>query len=240
MRARYPDREGVIDRGGVDLYYEVYGHGEPTLLLIPSAPITHSRIWKALIPSLARRYRVISLDGRGNGRSGRPVEVAAHLRAVNVEDVVAVLDAVGADQAVLVAHCHANWWAVEVADAHPDRVRALVAIAPGVPYLGRRQPHWVEAARRWEEVIDHPTGWELCNRQVIVNQHRRWIEFFFDAQLVRTALHQAVRRRGQLGAGVNRRDPRGERGSAGPRPPNPRGLRSAVSPTGGTRPRDPR
>jgi pimeloyl-ACP methyl ester carboxylesterase/predicted glycosyltransferase len=184
MRARYPDREGVIDRGGVDLYYEVYGRGEPTLLLIPSAPITHSRIWKALIPSLARRHRVISLDGRGNGRSGRPVEVAAHLRAVNVEDVVAVLDAVGADQAVLVAHCHANWWAVEVAGAHPDRVRALVAIAPGVPYLGRRQPHWVEAARRWEEVIEHPTGWELCNRQVIVNQHRRWIEFFFDAQLV--------------------------------------------------------
>lgn len=184
MRARYPDREGVIDRGGVGIYYEVYGHGEPTLLLIPSAPINHSRIWKALIPSLARRHRVITLDGRGNGRSGRPVEVAAHLRAVNVEDVVAVLDAVGADQAVLVAHCHANWWAVEVASAHPDRVRALVAIAPGVPYLGRRQPHWVEAARRWEEVIEHPTGWELCNRQVIVNEHRRWIEFFFDAQLV--------------------------------------------------------
>src|SRR4029450_3675539 len=117
MRARYPDREGVIDRGGVGLYYEVYGRGEPTLLLIPSGPITHSRIWEGLIPSPARRHRVISLDGRGNGRSGRPVEVAAHLRAVNVEDVVAVLDAVGADQAVLVAHAPANWLPVDAADA---------------------------------------------------------------------------------------------------------------------------
>ena len=62
MRACQPVADGYVERDGVKVFYEVFGDGEPTLLLIPSAPITHSRIWKALIPSLARRHRVISLD----------------------------------------------------------------------------------------------------------------------------------------------------------------------------------
>ena len=33
MRARYPDVEGFAERDGVRLFYEVYGHGEPTILL---------------------------------------------------------------------------------------------------------------------------------------------------------------------------------------------------------------
>ncbi|HEY4606195.1 MAG TPA: glycosyltransferase, partial [Acidimicrobiia bacterium] len=55
---------------------------------------------------------------------------------------------------------------------------------PGVPYLGISQPHWVETAPHWEEVLDNPTGWQLNNRHAITTQHRRWIEFFFGEQLV--------------------------------------------------------
>jgi pimeloyl-ACP methyl ester carboxylesterase/predicted glycosyltransferase len=184
MRALHPDQSGYVDRDGVPIYYEVFGTGEPTLLLVPPSPITHSRIWKAVIPYLARHYRVVTLDGRGNGRSGRPTETAAHTRAQNERDIVAVLDATGTADAVVIAHCHANWWAVDIAAEHPDRVRALVAIEPGVPYLGRSQPHWIEAARRWDEIIEDAAGWELCTRHGIVNEHRRWVEFFFGAQLV--------------------------------------------------------
>jgi pimeloyl-ACP methyl ester carboxylesterase/predicted glycosyltransferase len=184
MRARDPDHEGFVERDGVKVGYEVYGAGEPCLLLVPPAPIGHSRIFKALIPHLARRHRVLTCDGRGNGRSGRPTSVDSHRRAENVGDIVAVLDAEGVERAVLVAHCHANWWAVDVISSHRDRVLGLVAIAPGVPYLGASKPHWVEAARRWDEIIDEPTGWELCNRHEIQYDLRRWVEFFFAAQLV--------------------------------------------------------
>ena len=45
-RARYPDEEGYLDRDGVRIFYEVYGTGEPTILLLPSWEITHSRAWK--------------------------------------------------------------------------------------------------------------------------------------------------------------------------------------------------
>ncbi|HUG85723.1 MAG TPA: alpha/beta fold hydrolase [Euzebya sp.] len=184
MRAREPDEHGLIDRDGVPIYYEVHGDGDLTLLLIPPSPITHSRIWKAQLPDLARHHRVVTFDGRGNGRSGRPTDVAAHTRAANVGDILAVLDATRTAQAVLVAHCHANWWAVEAIAAHPERVEALVAIEPGVPYLGISQPHWVESSKTWEAQLDDPTGWQLNNRHVYVTEHRRWIEFFFGAQLV--------------------------------------------------------
>jgi len=71
-RARYPDSSGSIKRGGVRLYYEVYGSGEPTVLLLPTWSVIHSRHWKMQIPYLARHCRVVTFDGRGNGRSDRP------------------------------------------------------------------------------------------------------------------------------------------------------------------------
>lgn len=184
MRARYPDSAGFVDRDGVRIHYEAFGDSETSLLLIPPSPISHSRIWKAQIPYLARHFRVLTLDGRGNGKSGRPSDVEAYHRDASVADILAVLDATDTADAVLVAHCHANWWAVELASAYPQRVRALVAIEPGVPHLGRRQRHWVDASAAWEEIPSKPSGWALYNRHTITNHHRQWVEFFFAAQLV--------------------------------------------------------
>ena len=184
MRARSPETTATLDRDGVDLHYEVYGEGDRTLLLVPPAPITHARIFKALIPHLARRHRVVTLDGRGNGSSGRPVEVEAYGRSRVVEDLVAVLDAVGAPSVVVVAHCHANWWVADLIDAHPGRVEAWVALAPGVPYVGPSHSHWEEASARWHETVEDPSGWALYNRHAIATRHQEWVEFFFGAQLV--------------------------------------------------------
>src|SRR6185295_5878505 len=71
-RARYPDAEGFVERDGVRLFYEVYGDGEPTFLLLPTWSLIHSRFWKMQIHYLARHYRVVTFDGLGNGRSDRP------------------------------------------------------------------------------------------------------------------------------------------------------------------------
>ena len=46
--------------------------GEPTVFLLPTWSIIHSRHWKMQIPYLARHCRVVTFDGRGNGRSDRP------------------------------------------------------------------------------------------------------------------------------------------------------------------------
>ena len=59
MRAREPDEQGVIERDGVRVGYEVHGDGDPTVLLLPSWAILPARHWKAQVPFLARRFRVI-------------------------------------------------------------------------------------------------------------------------------------------------------------------------------------
>ena len=55
--------------------------GEPTVLLLPTWSIVHSRHWKMQIPYLARHCRVVTFDGRGNGRSDRPAERGGVRRA---------------------------------------------------------------------------------------------------------------------------------------------------------------
>jgi len=68
MRARQPERQGTIQRDGVRVAVEVFGHGTPALLLIPASPITHARSWKGIVPTLARRFTVITTDGPCPGR----------------------------------------------------------------------------------------------------------------------------------------------------------------------------
>lgn len=184
MRAVYPDVTGYADREGVRIYYEVFEREAPTLFFIPPSPITHSRIFKAQIPYLSRSYRIVTFDGRGNGRSSRVAGGEFHTRAENVADALAVLDATGTDKASLVAHCHANWWAMELAAGRPNRVAAWIAIDPGLPYIGTPHRHWQQAGASWNETLNDPRGWQLFNRHVITTRHRDWIEFFFESQLV--------------------------------------------------------
>jgi predicted glycosyltransferase len=84
----------------------------------------------------------------------------------------------------VIAHCHANGWAVDLIDAHPDRVAGYVAIAPGLPHLGTTHPHWLEAGSTWHEQLDDPAGWAMFNRELITNDPLRWLEFFFSSLLV--------------------------------------------------------
>jgi hypothetical protein len=50
MRACRPTRDGYVERHGVKVHYEVFGGGEPTVLLLPTWSIIHSRQWKMQVP----------------------------------------------------------------------------------------------------------------------------------------------------------------------------------------------
>jgi pimeloyl-ACP methyl ester carboxylesterase/predicted glycosyltransferase len=131
-RARYPDEHGYVERDGVRTYYEVYGQGEPTLVLLPPWSIVHSRVWKMQIPYLARHFRVVTFDGRGNGRSDRPRGVDSYRIEEYAADALAVMDRTETERAVLVGLSRGANWGTLIAAEHPERVRALVCIAPAV------------------------------------------------------------------------------------------------------------
>ena len=132
MRARQPDSSGYVVNDGVRVYYEVHGSGSPTILLMPSWAITQSRMWKMQVPYLARHFRVLTYDPRGNGRSDRPPVDAAYDADRIVDDALAVMDATGTDEAVLVGLCTGALWSVMLQQREPDRVLGLVAISPTI------------------------------------------------------------------------------------------------------------
>src|SRR5206468_3329511 len=119
MRARDPDRQGTIERGGVRLAYEVFGTGERTVLLLPTWSIIHARHWKAQVPYLARHFRVITFDGRGNGESDRPLDPESYADRTFAADALAVMDATETDRAMLVSLSAGSAWALLLAAEHP-------------------------------------------------------------------------------------------------------------------------
>jgi pimeloyl-ACP methyl ester carboxylesterase len=174
-RARYPDFEGVAERDGGRIGFEVYGTGDPPIMFVPPWIIVHSRIWKAQIPDFARRHTVIAWDARGNGRSDRPKDPAAHGDEAIAKDLVAVLDASGTETAVLVGLSSAAVPQIIVASQHPDRVLGLVLIAPSVP-LGERL---ADRDIPFDDVLDTEEGWAKQNRHFWRRGFRAWLEFFF-------------------------------------------------------------
>ena len=174
-RARYPDRQGFVDRDGIRVAWESYGEGDTTILLAPSWTIVTSRIWKPQIPYLARRHRVVTFDPRGNGRSDRPTDPAAFDEREFGEDIITVLDAVGAERAVLVSISAGAQRCLVAAARHPERVAGLVFTGPSVP-LGQPIP---ERAVDFERAFGVDEGWGRYNRHSWRRDYHGFLEFFF-------------------------------------------------------------
>jgi pimeloyl-ACP methyl ester carboxylesterase/predicted glycosyltransferase len=169
MRARYPDSEGFIERNGVKVGYEVFGAGSPTILLLTSWAIVHARQWKAQVPYLARRFRVIAVEGRGNGRADRPASAEAYLDREYVDDAIAVLDATGVDLAVVVGLSVGGRHALQLAAWYPERAAGVVAIGAALPW---------PVPPDFDEPRDAYEGWGKANRHYWLADYRGWVEFF--------------------------------------------------------------
>jgi pimeloyl-ACP methyl ester carboxylesterase/UDP:flavonoid glycosyltransferase YjiC (YdhE family) len=179
-RARQPDEHGIARTAdGLGLHWEIHGGGSTTIVLLPSNPMSHSRLWKAQVHHLARRHRVVVYDGRGCGRSDSPDPAGVWRRGWRAEDCLAVMDATGAGEALLVGLCSGVWPAVQVAADHPERVLGVVAIAAAGSALGPSHPFRAAAQARWDEPREDPQGWEKENLHYIRGDHRGFLEFFF-------------------------------------------------------------
>ena len=169
MRARYPDTEGFIERGGVKVGYEVFGAGEPAILLLTSWAIVHARQWKAQVPYLARHFQVITVEGRGNGRADRPGTAEAYRDREYVDDAIAVLDATGVDRAVVVGLSVGGRHALQLAAWYPERAAGVVAIGAALPW---------PMPPGFDETRDTYEGWGKANRHYWLADYRGWVEFF--------------------------------------------------------------
>ena len=83
---------------GVEIHYEVSGAG-PALLLAHSL-LCSGEMWRSQVPALARGHRVVNVDARGHGASGRAT--SGFTLYDSLSDHLAVLDALGIERAVWV------------------------------------------------------------------------------------------------------------------------------------------
>jgi pimeloyl-ACP methyl ester carboxylesterase/predicted Ser/Thr protein kinase len=118
----------ITARDGVKLAVAATGQGAP--LIYVRGWITHlHHMWadvqyRHFIESLARDFRVVRYDGRGNGLADR-VQAVKSLDEL-IDDLDAVVASVGAPEVNLLATCFGGPIAIEWARRHPERVRALV------------------------------------------------------------------------------------------------------------------
>ena len=175
-RARYPDQTGYVERDGVRSYYEVYGSGEPTVLLLPTWSLIHSRHWKMQIPYLARHCRAVTFDGRGNGRSDRPQDAAAYDEREFAADALAVLDATETERAVIVGFSLGAQRGLLLAAEHPERVDGAVFIGPAFP--GGGSPLARRTFHEFDQELDTDEGWAKYNRFHWLRDYRDFVDFF--------------------------------------------------------------
>jgi pimeloyl-ACP methyl ester carboxylesterase/predicted glycosyltransferase len=186
-RARYPDDEGFVERDGVRLFYEVYGDGEPTFLLLPTWSIVHSRIWKAQIAYLARHFRVVTFDGRGNGRSDRPHGHDAYAPNEFAADALTVMDATSTETAITASISAGTLWNLYLCARHPERVSGGVFVGPVFPAKGE-WPDWTRASLL--ERRDDYQGAQRYNVHYIREHFREFAEWW--ARKIATEPHSTM------------------------------------------------
>src|SRR3954447_6715860 len=176
MRAREPDIVGLVDRDGVEVAYEVFGNEhERTICFGPSNPVIHARAAKLYAPWLSRHYRVITIDPRGNGRSGRPADPEAYGAAIEADDTLAVLDELGVERAVL----HGTSWGTApllIANAKaPERVAGLVLMGALLPVAPPYDRPLLSGSHFWAPLADYE-GTEVSNRAYMLERYADYVD----------------------------------------------------------------
>ncbi len=111
----------TIPVAGGELYYSDRGEG-PLIVLAHGIGGNHA-VWYKQIAALSRSYRVVAFDHRGFGLSR---DESGAGRSAFVHDLLALLDHLGADKAVLVGQSMGAGTCISFAGLHPGRVAALV------------------------------------------------------------------------------------------------------------------
>ncbi len=144
--SRFVELGEIVGTARLSVHYKDSGDRDPPLVLFHGfGGSTFS--WREVLPELARSHRVVAFDRPGFGLTARPLPgewqgMSPYSAPAQIALTLGLLDRLGLDQAVLVGHSAGGAVALEVALAHPERVLALVLVAPAVS--GEGPPSWLQ------------------------------------------------------------------------------------------------
>ena len=136
--------------GGVAIHYEVEGDGEGPPIVLHTGAAGDLEMWRqaGYVEGLSG-MRVVLMDHRGHGRSGRPTDLAEHRIDRYAADVLAVADAAGLARFAFLGYADgtAVGWALAARD--PDRVDAVIGLgSAGDPDKWAEERRWLAGACR--------------------------------------------------------------------------------------------
>ena len=123
----------TLHSNGIDMFYETAGQGEPLLLLHGLG--SRSDDWQLQLPAFAERYRVVTADMRGHGRTDKPP--GPYTVPMMATDVFGLLDGLGIAVAHVVGLSMGGMIAFQMAVDRPERVRSLVIVNSGPELVAR-------------------------------------------------------------------------------------------------------
>jgi pimeloyl-ACP methyl ester carboxylesterase len=135
-----------VERDGVRIAYEAHGNGPP--LLLSHGFSASKEMWRPQLEALGQRYRVMAWDMRGHGRSDSPEDPSVYSEEETIEDMRAVLEACGAERAVLGGLSLGGFMSLAFYRVYPDRVAGLMLFCTGPGYRSD------EARAKWNEMAD--------------------------------------------------------------------------------------
>jgi 3-oxoadipate enol-lactonase len=130
------------------LYYEFHGPEDGELLILNNGVFMNTGSWAFQLPTLARRYRVLVYDMRGQGQSEHPA--GEYSLELHQDDLVALMDALGLGPAHMVGTSYGGELNLLMGIHHPERCRSLVIIASvshSDPLLAAMIERWRLAAQ---------------------------------------------------------------------------------------------
>ncbi len=126
---------------GVTIAYETAGEGAP-ILLIHGFASDHVQNWRApgwYEPLTRAGYRVIALDCRGHGESGKPHDPAMYSHDVMARDAIAVMDAEGLTAPAVMGYSMGGYLGMQLLMGHGARVSKLIIGGVGETYFSTAQ-----------------------------------------------------------------------------------------------------
>lgn len=166
----------TITIDGTPITFDDQGLSDGPVLLLLSGWGHDHRAYDELLPYLVPHHRVIRMDWRGHGIDRTPV--AEFGLAEQVSDVVGLLDALSVDSFVPVAHAHAGWTALQLADRlGAARVPAVMIIDLIMTAAPREFLNGIRAFRdpaRWQSSrLEFLRAWLAGSHNEAVNRHIR-------------------------------------------------------------------
>lgn len=127
-------QEFTVNNENVDTYYQVFGDGKRTMLIINGGPGLNSKGFEPLAKSIAERYgvSVIIYDQRGTGQSKIQSANAQNVTLdLMISDIEAIRKARGLDDWIVFGQSFGGMLAGYYASMHPDRVEKLILSSSG-------------------------------------------------------------------------------------------------------------